>query len=265
MTTQEIQQFVYDFLYDKALPHKSIVSIMGNITAESAWNPASIEAGNGIGLGLCQWSYGRRTQLEAYGIDLLHQCNFLWSELTGENRTTTGADIQWINPPANSVTGGIAFSCNIAEFRAGTNTIDFLTTAWCYCWERPAPSTNHLSTTRIPSANSFNSSMVYHGGVIPPPTGDVYTKIVATPYNVNQLTSNQITFLQTLSINSFVKMKFTFNHNKRQIGRNYLGSKLTFDTKQYKIKDVRSDGFIVLVYEGSLCYNYINPIYIKGV
>lgn len=264
MTTAEIQQYVYDFLYDRGLPHKSIVSIMGNITAESGWNPDIIESGTGIGFGLCQWSFGRRTQLEAYGTDLLHQCNFLWSELTGENTATTGANLQWINPPSDSVTGGNGFTCPLSQFRLGIDTIDFLTSAWCYCWERPSPSTNHLDSTRIPSANNFNTTMSYHGVVIPPVDGNVYSKILLTPYNVKQLTENQITFLQTLSINSIVKMSFTFNHNKRQVGRNYLGSKLTFDIKEYKIKDVRNDGYIILAYGESLCYNYVNPIYIKS-
>jgi hypothetical protein len=309
MTSAQIQQFVYDFLHDKGLPHKSIVSIMGNITGESSWDVNAIEGGTGIGRGLCQWSYGRRTQLEAYGVDLTHQCNFLWSELTGENRTATGAENQWINPPANSVTGGNGFTCSIATFRAGTSTIDFLTSAWCYCWERPAPSTNHLSSTRIPSANTFNTSMTYKGGgvVDPPPVdppvdptptgdaiGDVYPKIQASAYNTKQLSAEQITFLIKLATIGFVqpipdlivvpvdpptyhvvqptatpvirevKMSFTFNHNKRQIGQNYTSKRLTFDDKTYKIKDVRSDGFIILVYGGSLCYNYINPIYIKS-
>jgi len=314
MTSAEIQQFVYDFLHDKGLPHKSIVSIMGNITAESSWDASAIEAGTGVGFGLCQWSYGRRTQLEAYGTDLTHQCNFLWSELTGENRTETGADNQWINPPSSSVTGGISFSCPISSFRAGTSSIDFLTSAWCYCWERPAPSTNHLTSTRIPSANEFNTSMVYGGSgdpndppvdppVDPPPNempdGDVYAKILETSYNIKKLSDAQILFLRKLAtigyvqpmpptvmiavdpptdpptpdyeyqppmipVNRLVKMDFTFNHNKRQIGQNFTGKKLTFDVKSYNIKDVRNDGFIMLVYGGSVCYNYINPNQIKA-
>ena len=163
MTSQEIQQFVYDFLYDKGLPHKSIVSVMGNITGESSWNPDLIEVGSGVGFGLCQWSYTRRTQLESYGTDLQHQCDFLWSELTGENTASTGADFQWINPPSSVVTGGESFSCTIEQFKSGTDTVEFLTKAFCFCWERPAFSTNHLESIRIPSANEFNSAMSYQG------------------------------------------------------------------------------------------------------
>jgi cell wall-associated NlpC family hydrolase len=422
MTSQEIQQFVYDYLYNKGLPHKAIVAVMGNITGESSWSPDLIEVGSGVGYGLCQWSYTRRTQLEAYGTDLQHQCDFLWSELTGENTSATGADPQWINPPSSAVTGGESFSCSLSQFRSAIDTVEFLTKAFCYCWERPAFSTNHLDSIRIPSALDFNTTMTYQGGGstpdygaqvenavqwmidianddthgydqenrwspdydcssfvisgyeqagIPlktngatytgdmkqvaldtgfhvvdwqndqtklvrgdillneihhtavyigdgkvvqasqnelgtatggqtgdqtgqeiyirdyyvyssgwdcvlryhdgagggtnPEEGEVWTKIIATPYKVNQLSAEQTTFLKTLALNDSVKLKFTFNHNKRQIGQNYLGNKLTFDNKEYTIKDVRNDGYIIVSYGGSVYYKYVNPKYITSI
>lgn len=91
---------------------------------------------------------------------------------------------------------------------------------------------------------------------------EVYKKIKNTPYILNQLEPEFILFLRTLNINDSVHMKFTFDHNKRQVGKNYLGNKLTFDNKEYKIKDVRNNGLIVLDFSGSVCYNYINPKFI---
>ena len=170
MTQAEIQQYVYDFLYEKGLPHITICAIMGNITAESGWNVDAIENGSGIGFGLCQWSYGRRTQLEAYGTSLKHQCEFLWSELTGENLDVTGADSQWISNCDDSVDNGEGFSFSRSDFLAGNGTIEQLTKAFCYCWERPAYATNHLTSTRIPSAKEFYNSMSYQGsGTTPDP------------------------------------------------------------------------------------------------
>lgn len=163
MTQAEIQQYVYDFLYDKGLPHISICALMGNITGESSWNVDAIENGTGIGFGLCQWSFSRREQLEAYGTSLQHQCEFLWSELTGENTATTGADYQWIANPADSVDNGEGFYCSNDDFLNGNGTLAFLTKAFCYCWERPAYATNHLTSTRIPSANTFYETMGYNG------------------------------------------------------------------------------------------------------
>lgn len=163
MTQAEIQQYVYDFLYDKGLPHISICAVMGNITGESSWDVEKIEVGSGIGFGLCQWSYIRREQLEAYGTSLEHQCEFLWSELTGENTHLTGADYQWIANPGDSVDNGEGFYCSISDFRNGVGTIEFLTKAFCYCWERPAYATNHLAEIRIPAASGFYASMQYGG------------------------------------------------------------------------------------------------------
>lgn len=169
-TTEEIQQYVYDFLYEKGLPHISTCALMGNITGESSWDPDAIEYGSGIGFGLCQWSFGRRTQLEAYGTTLYHQCEFLWSELTGENTSVTGADFQWISDPADSVDNGEGFVFSITDFLNGNGSLEVLTKAFCYCWERPAYATNHLDTTRIPSARDFYNTMSYSGGgVIPTP------------------------------------------------------------------------------------------------
>lgn len=159
MTKEEIQIYVYNFFYNKGLPHKSICAIMGNITAESAWNVEAIEQGNAIGFGLCQWSFERRTQLENYGVSLNHQCEFLYSELTGENTNTTGASYQWIANPADSVDNGEGFYCSNEDFRNGNGSIEFLTKAFCYCWERPAYATNHLTETRIPSAITFSETM----------------------------------------------------------------------------------------------------------
>ncbi len=42
------------------------VGVMANIKGESGFNPNLNEYGNGIGFGLCQWSFGRRTNLEKF-------------------------------------------------------------------------------------------------------------------------------------------------------------------------------------------------------
>ena len=175
MTQSEIQQYVYDFLTDKGLPHVSICALMGNITGESSWDVDAIENGSGIGFGLCQWSFSRRDQLEAYGTTLYHQCEFLWSELTGQNTSVTGADYQWVSNPSDSVDNGEGFTFSNADFLNGNGDIETLTKAFCYCWERPAYATNHLTSLRIPSAKTFSLTMSYNGsGDVPdiptPPT-----------------------------------------------------------------------------------------------
>lgn len=170
MTTAEIQQYVYDYLYEKNLPHITICAVMGNITGESGWSVDIIETGSGIGFGLCQWSFERREKLESYGVTLQHQCDYLWSELTGENTDVTGADPQWIANPHESVDNNEGFEFALSDFLAGAGSIENLTKAFCYCWERPAYATNHLTDVRIPSALSFYETMSYkgEGGTNPP-------------------------------------------------------------------------------------------------
>jgi hypothetical protein len=140
------QDDTWNFLRLKGLPEKSTASVMGNIQMESGFDPNIIESGTGIGFGLCQWSYGRRTQLEAYGTDFQHQLNFLWSELTGEDLSITGADYQWINQD-----GYIDHD----NFMLGNGTIDDLTSAFCFSWERPDPTTAHLLDRQNTAKNFY--------------------------------------------------------------------------------------------------------------
>lgn len=142
MTYQEI---TWNFLKSKGLNDKSTSAIMGNIEQESGFDPNIIEVGSGIGFGLCQWSYGRRTQLEAYGKDIDHQLEFLWSELTGENLSVTGANFQWINK-----TGYLVHE----DFMNGNGSINDLTSAFCFCFERPSEEYANLAF-RQTSANEY--------------------------------------------------------------------------------------------------------------
>jgi len=145
MTKNEIELNVWNYLRSKGLSEKTSASIMGNIEAESEFDPSLVEVGNGIGLGLCQWSFGRRTQLELYGVDLIHQEAFLWSELTGQNLSTTGANYQWINK------NGYIHN---DDFISGNGSLNELTSAFCFCWERPNILLAHLDR-RQTSANNY--------------------------------------------------------------------------------------------------------------
>jgi hypothetical protein len=148
----------WNFLRSKGLNEKSTSAVMGNIRAESNFDPDVIEHGTGIGFGLCQWSYGRREQLEAYGTDFNHQLEFLWSELTGENLDETGANYQWINK---------SVYLSHDDFINGNGSIDDLTSAFCFCWERPSFEYSHIDY-RIESANMFFTQFT---GANPPTEG----------------------------------------------------------------------------------------------
>lgn len=154
MTSDEIKLNVWNFLRSKGLPEKSVAAVMGNIYGESEFNPDLVEVGTGIGFGLCQWSYSRRTQLETYGTDLAHQEEFLWSELTGENLNVTGASYQWINQ-----NGYLTHD----EFMSASGSIEDLTAAFCFCWERPDAALAHLDTRQTMALQYYTT----YTGIIP--------------------------------------------------------------------------------------------------
>lgn len=153
MTREEIEDYVWNFLKSKNLADEVCAEIMGNIEAESEFNPSLVEHGNGIGFGLCQWSYERRTQLENYGTDLEHQLNFLWAELTGEGLSETGAERQWIS------TKGYTYD----NFINNQYSIEDGTKAFCWCWERPNASLAHIDR-RVSSANTYYERYKGTGG-----------------------------------------------------------------------------------------------------
>lgn len=55
---------IYRKLISDGIPAAAAAGIVGNIGAESNFDPAAIEGGTGIGRGWIQWSYGRRTAFE---------------------------------------------------------------------------------------------------------------------------------------------------------------------------------------------------------
>lgn len=84
-----VEEKVWWALRDAGYSKEATAGVMGNIYAESQFDSNLIEYGSGVGFGLCQWSYGRRAQLEAYAAskgvspsDINTQIEFLLAELT---------------------------------------------------------------------------------------------------------------------------------------------------------------------------------------
>lgn len=101
-----IAEKTWNFLIGQGYSEYAVAGLMGNIHQESGgFNPAIVEnGGSGEGIGLCQWSWGRRNQLEAYAqamgkdwSDVNLQLDFLLMELTGNKNGYTGSvDFQFI-------------------------------------------------------------------------------------------------------------------------------------------------------------------------
>lgn len=129
-----ITEKTWNYLITSGVPPIAAAGIMGNIQAESGFNPAIIEGGSGVGFGLCQWSYDRRAALENYAAskskspsDLQIQLEFLVSELTPGhfNAYHTGEDsyTKWYN----------------------AKTTDEATYYFMWGWERPLESAANAS------------------------------------------------------------------------------------------------------------------------
>jgi hypothetical protein len=80
---------IWNFLVAKGLTNEQTAGVMGNIQAESGFNPGIVEKSGGGGFGIVQWTGGRRTALEAAAAkkgvpvsDLAFQLEYLYQELT---------------------------------------------------------------------------------------------------------------------------------------------------------------------------------------
>ncbi len=87
-----IQEKLWFALRNVGFSEYAVAGVMGNVHVESGgFNPSAIEGGSGEGIGLIQWSFGRRDALEAYAAskgvswtDVNTQIEFLIAEMTGE-------------------------------------------------------------------------------------------------------------------------------------------------------------------------------------
>lgn len=112
--------------YGYSLP--VIAALCGNSWRESNINPGLEEKGNGIGFGLFQWSFERRTALEN------------WLKENGYELTSPEGQLQYliIEDEWQGSFGGIS---SLQEFFTSTSTdVPMLVEAFMKCWERPAES-----------------------------------------------------------------------------------------------------------------------------
>lgn len=139
-----IEEQVWFALRDAGYSEYAVAGVMGNIYAESGFDATLIEAGNGIGFGLIQWSYGRRTQLEAYasskGVppsDIQTQIEFLITELSGSG------------PAQGYATYGfMANNGYTADDWENAQSATIAATAFCWTFERPGTPRLEVRTSK---------------------------------------------------------------------------------------------------------------------
>lgn len=133
LTGQTNQEKAWNYFMARGLTPVAAAGAMGNIQAESGFRASAVES-NGVGLGIIQWSYERRTNLEkaaaAAGVSLsdndaalLFQLNYLWDgeyeALTWQQQVNAETTVEGDTTIASFWS---PFSNNRAESQAGNGS-----------------------------------------------------------------------------------------------------------------------------------------------
>lgn len=122
-TTKKNMEAIWGFLRKQGFSEQAAAGIMGNLKAESNFNPSAVE-GNGEGHGLVQWSFSRKEKLfaraAARGVE--------WSDM--------GVQLDLLLEELNQY-NFIPYFSSLDEFKTCTD-IRKATEAFMICFERPA-------------------------------------------------------------------------------------------------------------------------------
>ena len=129
---------IWDFLTSHGIGSVLTAAIMGNIEAECSYDPAAVED-NGVGHGICQWSYERCDNLMNFAAsrntdwsDLNTQLEFLWTEIGPGGPESAAVD------KCKDIT-------DVAQ----------CTEAWCRAFERPNGAVAHLDRRVAAAQEAF--------------------------------------------------------------------------------------------------------------
>lgn len=136
----DLLEKIYKQLVSYKFNRGQIAAIMGNMYGESNFKP-DIEESNSIGYGLAQWSFGRRTNLEAY------------AKSKGVAVSDPTIQIEWLNKEYNDTYKSTLES---TPFQKGSD-IEASTRAWMEVFEVPYidPASSdpaRINSVRIPGA-----------------------------------------------------------------------------------------------------------------
>lgn len=129
-----VEEKVWYSLRNMGLSEYAVAGVMGNIYGESGFRPDAIEGGSGEGHGLCQWSYGRRENLERYAEskgqtwdNVNIQVQYLMGELTEGGGANGFATYNLLNNKGYTVDG----------WKNATSASE-AAVEFCYIFERPS-------------------------------------------------------------------------------------------------------------------------------
>lgn len=165
-----VEEKVWFALRGAGYSEYAVAGVMGNIYAESGFNSDLIEKGNGIGFGLCQWSYGRRKQYEKYakskGVspsDVDTQIEFLLAEITPGGGANGFATYQLMNHKGYKP----------SDWKNATSA-ENAAIAFCWTFERPGVPRMNVRTT---AARKYYEQ--FKGQTAPSGGSGTYTKAIS--------------------------------------------------------------------------------------
>lgn len=146
------EEMVWCSLRNKGYSEYAVAGVMGNIYAESGFNPGKIEGGSGIGFGICQWSFSRRANLEKYATakgtaanDIYTQVEYLMAELSKSGGNYASYQLMVTTYSGKTYT---------PDMWINANNIEDATKAFCYTFERPELGKEHMNV-RINKAKEY--------------------------------------------------------------------------------------------------------------
>ena len=281
-------RFVSAWLYQKyGWTINAISGILGNMCRESNINPGlwqSLKRNNMRGgYGLTQW-----TPASKY-INWAKEKGYAYEKMESQLKRISWEvknNKQWIKTST--------YNFSFLEFTKKTDSPEYLSKAFVYCYERPGivkeeertkwaryyydklsnpkfwgkayykeSSDNHTIDTVPLEEEETSDEQNDDGGYTGGETGKVYEDILKTPYNMKQLRDDEIDILKRLSYGDTVRIKHSWNKSKHY-GYSAYGNKLTTYSRGYIIKSVKKNGYLIISPSQTTNYKIVvNPKYIE--
>ena len=139
----DVQETVWGYLVTHGYTPEAAAGIMGNIEAESGFNTSAVESSvtnPGEGIGLIQWSFGRKAQLIAF------------AQSQGKPWSDIGVQIAFLDYEMNGAEGTV-FPGGVNGFK-NLKSIEEATSQFCWLFERPNVNYAHYER-RISAAHAY--------------------------------------------------------------------------------------------------------------
>lgn len=181
-----VEEKVWFSLRALGINEYAVAGVMGNIEGESSFNPNCIEQPSQEGIGLCQWSFGRKTQLQNYATskgvewtDVDTQIEFLIGEISKGG----GAD-GYANFQMSGTHYGYTYDtwCN-------ANDTDTATEAFMAVFERPNMTLAHTDRRKTSAQTYYNT---FHGKIYTVEGNATNNPDIVNMRNSSQYGQNQI-------------------------------------------------------------------------